>query len=140
MESHRKGAVKKRLPRASRPLALSPSLPPPPSSLLPQKIASPHPNADVSKNDEAGKVDKSSLHQLIVDGDVDIEDLPFKNINAITRATSPTTSSAISDAISRILCPRSNSSKHSPGQDNRQRNKVSSAFVFLFVDCYIIVV
>jgi hypothetical protein len=30
-----------------------------------------------------GKVDKSSLHQLIVDGDVDIKNLSFENINAV---------------------------------------------------------
>jgi hypothetical protein len=30
-----------------------------------------------------GKVDKSALHQLIVDGDVDIEDLSFENIDAV---------------------------------------------------------
>ena len=30
-----------------------------------------------------GKLDKAALHQLIVDGDVDIEDLSFKNIDAV---------------------------------------------------------
>ena len=30
-----------------------------------------------------GKVDKIALHQLIVDGDVDIEDLSVDNIDAI---------------------------------------------------------
>jgi hypothetical protein len=30
-----------------------------------------------------GKVDKSCLHQLIVDGDVDIKDLSFENIDAV---------------------------------------------------------
>jgi hypothetical protein len=30
-----------------------------------------------------GKVNKTELHQLIVDGDVDIEDLSFKNIDAV---------------------------------------------------------
>ncbi len=51
-----------------------------------------------------------------------------------TRATSPTGSSTISGAISRILSPRSSSNKHLPGQDDRRQNKVSSTFVFLFVD------
>ncbi len=30
-----------------------------------------------------GKVDKSALHQLIVDGDVGIEDLSFENIDTV---------------------------------------------------------
>jgi hypothetical protein len=30
-----------------------------------------------------GKVDKAALHELIVDGDVDIEDLSFENIDAV---------------------------------------------------------
>ncbi len=30
-----------------------------------------------------GKVDKAALHELIVDGDVDIEDLSFNNIDAV---------------------------------------------------------
>jgi len=30
-----------------------------------------------------GKVDESALHQLIVDGNVDIEDLSFKNTDAV---------------------------------------------------------
>jgi hypothetical protein len=30
-----------------------------------------------------GKVDKAALHQLIVDGDADIEDLSFENIDAV---------------------------------------------------------
>jgi hypothetical protein len=30
-----------------------------------------------------GKVDKAALHELIVDGDVDIEDLFFDNIDAV---------------------------------------------------------
>ena len=30
-----------------------------------------------------GKVDKSFLHQLIVDGEVDIEDLSFENIDDV---------------------------------------------------------
>ena len=30
-----------------------------------------------------GKVDKTSLHQLVVNGNVDIEDLSFENIDAV---------------------------------------------------------
>jgi len=37
----------------------------------------------VKSTKQWGKVDKSALHQLIVNGDVDIEDLSFENIDAV---------------------------------------------------------